>query len=79
MPSTLERNFANLWNKPKGRMRANEVGIVKLCQDGLPMAGMINVVDNVSNDKHFNKVKRRENTTNKMCSVLLLLLFHDLF
>lgn len=53
MPSTLERNFANLWNKPKGRMRANEVGIVKLCQDGLPMAGMINVLDNVSNDKHF--------------------------
>lgn len=53
MPSTLERNFANLWNEPKGRMRTNEVGIVKLCQDGLPMAGMINVVDNVSNDKHF--------------------------
>ena len=53
MPSTLERNFANLWNEPKGRMRANEVGIVKLCQDGSPMAGMINVVDNVSNDKHF--------------------------
>ena len=53
MPSTLERNFANLWNEPKGRMRTNEVGIVKLCQDGLPMAGMINAVDNVSNDKHF--------------------------